>query len=821
MLQQDFKKYARGKRVQFTEDNFGKGMSYTNSPLPEGFSKMLINYDYKDEGDMLIPRPGLRTYKLALPPKHNLSGSAVVNYSTSMSLVAGKTCTELDNREYNQILIGQVTDETFSGTDLYKGDLFVDTIYPNGESYEGNDELPDALIPGIESVESHIEPLLLEGDYAIFKKPKKAEIHKMQLQDLDPIARHVGTFAFNNNYYFFRRRDDGTVKLCYTKLTERDATGFHAYKPYEIVPRTLTPKEAVMWGYNMLSSNPYNFTNELIADSVVFHGMLPYDANDKLMMSPQINQNIILKCFYGAGLGLKISFVWEWKEAGADTWVSLGEDTRTITAADPLTKTFSSPAQNVMVRITAYKWNGEVKDTVPLQVLTVGFNFSKEVYGSTANVATKTYDLSTCAGMTYWKNRLVFYGVDSTLLFMSDVNNPEYVPYPNGTELFDEPIRYAMPFLDNLLVFTSTQLHMLTLNADGLSWTKKCIQSNLYIQEWDVHLIKAVKNMVFFKSGNYYYMVVPSKASTTGDLTVAPISKMIEPLLDNFQKSVDELLDFMYYYRDGVELVHYYNFLDYEDVHNVYMFKTSRVGTFVNLSLLYNISTRSWRAYLFESDNVVVPFRQDATKKGVLMSLVPVLISERLYPTLQYIQYDKANVADFYLLQVAAGAEDPVELFKTAHFFRNYQLLDTGYREHASDFKKRYRELQFKLNNVSQETLRFYTDFMIDGELRKTISKYEMYHELDPEDPNYGLITMERVYVDPLLAPGVTILAESEEDINCWQLDLSMFPEAVLWKIRVPISGKGFAPRMRLISFNECPYEILSTAWVHRQLNSR
>ena len=40
--------------------------------------------------------------------------------------------------------------------------------------------------------------------------------------------------------------------------------------------------------------------------------------------------------------------------------------------------------------------------------------------------------------------------------------------------------------------------------------------------------------MVFFKSGNYYYMVVPSLRSMTGELVLAPISKNIEFFLKQF-----------------------------------------------------------------------------------------------------------------------------------------------------------------------------------------------------------------------------------------------------------------------------------------------
>jgi hypothetical protein len=101
------------------------------------------------------------------------------------------------------------------------------------------------------------------------------------------------------------------------------------------------------------------------------------------------------------------------------------------------------------------------------------------------------------------------------------------------------------------------------------------------------------------------------------------------------------------------------------------------------------------------------------------------------------------------------------------------------------------------------------------------MSKYNMVQVTDPLDPNFGLITLERVLVDPSIIPGSTILAETTDDVNCWALDISRFPDTQFWKVRIPISGKGYAPRMLFISYNEKAYELLNNSWVARQLNAR
>ena len=57
--------------------------------------------------------------------------------------------------------------------------------------------------------------------------------------------------------------------------------------------------------------------------------------------------------------------------------------------------------------------------------------------------------------------------------------------------------------------------------------------------------------------------------------------------------------------------------------------------------------------------------------------------------------------------------------------------------------------------------------------------------------------------------------------LGSWKIGTSKFPEAKTWKIRIPTSGKGYLPRILLISYNSKNYELLSCSTVYRQLNSR
>ena len=55
--------FSRGHRVQNIEETFAKGMSYTTTPLVEGYNRLLANLNIHDSGNSIVPRRGLRAVK--------------------------------------------------------------------------------------------------------------------------------------------------------------------------------------------------------------------------------------------------------------------------------------------------------------------------------------------------------------------------------------------------------------------------------------------------------------------------------------------------------------------------------------------------------------------------------------------------------------------------------------------------------------------------------------------------------------------------------------------------------------------------------------
>lgn len=813
MALMNFKGYSRTPRIQNIEESFNKGINFTNAPLLEGAMRELVNFNISTAGDVLMPRPGLRTVSMAY------SDTASVTFANTQTILNSRHCAEPnESTPISQVILGGPSSAnpiTGTSTTLGTAKVLTNPAPVSGNLFENSVYKATDLCEQSESV--------------LFRCTDDVSIHGFPVNST-ALARHIGTFAFNNSYYYFTESTTNVNKLCHTKYD----TVQKKYVNEAIQKKMLTPKEAVTWGYNMLLEQPYNFVCRVsTVGAVQLLGILPYDDAGDLVTTPRINTTYHFKCFYDAPIGTKYKITWAMKSLIEPNWTTIKTLDNFVFGsaandnAAPLTVDLSASATNTLIQVTCTSYNGTTLNATPEQVIAVSFSMNPADYGTTANAKPINYNLAHCAGLTYWRNRLVCYSLaeDPTVMIMSDINDPAYFPYPNNVEIFDEPVIYAVPFLDNLLVFTSSRLYLITLGTDGLSWTKRLIQNNLNITEWDIHLIQVVKNMVFFRSGDYYYMIVPKAASTTGDLTIAPISKPITEYLDNFQVNVKQTIKETYGYTDSLTLLNYYNFLDYEDVHNVYVFQTSH-QKLLNVVLLYNTVGRYWRMAIYESDSMLCPFRQDATTKGTFVAIG----NRGGVVFLQYLQYDAHNAEDAYCPSNALANLVPV--LTPASIFKNVQFLDTGYREHSSDFKKRYRELQFKINNIDMQKLEFYTGFLIDGEERRDYNNYKAIHIVDSADPRYGTVVMERALYNASTILSDTVLAASTPsklgdgtvvytDYTHWLLDESKFPNTAFWKIRIPVSGKGYAPRVKLLTAGSYRFELLNMSWVYRAMYSR
>ena len=532
-----------------------------------------------------------------------------------------------------------------------------------------------------------------------------------------------------------------------------------------------------------------------------------------------------------------VTVQWEWSLSTAGTWEVIHTDHIKFSeqGLEPFTCECTIPEQGAIIRVRVLDTTpiGEEDTDIVLATQTIGISIT-----DSKGAAPKKYDLSSCTGMCEWEQRLVLWGVTDAknILFVSDINNPGYFPYPNNVDMFSDPIMAAYNYGDELLVLTTNALYRLTRGADGTGWTHTLVQRNLHITEADLAMNCIIKNMFLFKSDNYYYMMVPKSSSgVKGDTSIAPISKQIEGLLDNFHEEVYKLVRLLtnnYALEDFTKkLCHYYSYVDGTSVMLNYVYDMhydlkvkpgvlqhdAINSAYLYVQLIYATDSRTWRMRIFSAPYTLCVPIADSIQQTCLLTVLPILNDDGYAVNAKLVYCTWQNNCDD-LPQYKLLNETDTAPHK--HVVKNYQYIDTGNREIDTEHKKRFREFQFKIKNIDATELAFHTGFYVDGSERKNIIKYET--SVDP--------TNNTIIVQPVLNDAITYAADGifmptvlgEEDSNvCWVVGASAFPGRTLWKVRMPVSGKGYTPRAELISRTEQKYELLGHSWVYRTMNGR
>lgn len=790
-----FKSYERGTRYHTTETTFSSGMQYTSEPLNEGAVKTLVNYTVANNGAALSPRKGLRVSAIGAYEQ--------AKYDSSDVIVACKECYKND-KVYGQFI-------TASSDYKY---LNVITTY--------NSEKTENELCGIPTIKQqrvsqvYQDNTLFDKCVGKFISNNNLNIHNLEYAS-DAIKTHIGTFI-DDQYYFF---DINKKRIVYTYFNE--ATDRYEFKMLE--PEEVDLNTAKQLGFNMLLDKPYAYVDKIIeggAASISFLGMAAYEDEACTKPAKELIENTTYyyRINYNAtnavtATDIKVKFEWLIPD-NTMLWQTIQDLTAfNINTTDPapLKVAFASPVEKAIIACTAYRIpEGGSEYTEVIDKIWLSFDY-KTTSTQTVKNTNINYSLYTASVITTWQRRLVVAGVeeDASYIFMSLPERFEYFPFPAQADYLNEPIIAAAPFLDDLLVFTKSCLYQYTIAADGSTFSRKCIQNHLNIDSNEAHLIQVVKNMVYFKSGNYYYMVVPKLNSLTGELTIAPVSKNIIPLFDNFKASVQDILQSVYDIRELPDLYAVYDFLDFENVYNVYTFKIKK-GLYINFCLLYNTVKRMWSIQCIESSNILRAYKQDITKSGTLVCMSFIAnntaaqngVLTKMQPVIQFLDWSE-NRQDMYL---------PLYIFddsttQTDLKFKNWQFIDTGNRNIYPEYKKRYREIQFKINNTHNDELAFSTGFYVDGETRKD------YYEYVPiVNKATNEVVIDRILCNTQEIPNTTKLGQ-------WKLSTSTFPGTDNIKIRMPVSGKGYVPCIKILCQSQKPYTLLNICNVYRVLYLR
>ncbi len=443
---------------------------------------------------------------------------------------------------------------------------------------------------------------------------------------------------------------------------------------------------------------------------------------------------------------------------------------------------------------------------------------------TTQKIQIKDYDLMTAKGMVEWGKQLVYWGVEDAemSLFISEMYDPTYVPFPHNAISFNERVLKAFPFAEGLFVITDQTMYMVEFGDTG-GFKFKPVQSNLQFKDSDYMAMYSVRHMVFFKDNDYYFMVVPNIKNDRGELQIAPINNPVTNLFDDFKFQIYKILSDTYALtavmeggRDtllNMKLADYYSYIEGSRVRNVYkiQFDNNNKLFYLDTHLIYDTVTRAWHIEVVQTNkNRVELFQSVSTGYAEFLNIYT--NDGKSY--IQWLGIDETEVEDNF--QLDNGEERVI---------KNYQMLDTGKRDIDGYKKKRFRECIFEVNNVSNEDIYFNHSIIVDDDIRTDLFKYNVEHVTDPTVTNFGQIYVEKDFIDPDLIQGIDFtdpdIIRGVTALDAWILSGSGFPERTLSKVHLNMTGKGYYPRLILMSRSSKLFEINSISWAYRDMNAR
>lgn len=788
----EYKRVGRSRRVIDVEESFGGGMMYQDTPIPEGFCKVLTNYDLIDQGAKIRSRKAFTHMQLL---DLGITDSGYIIHHSGRCLVEFLDDDDAVLMEY--VLLGVETGGTldFDTSKLYVRDISDGTI-------------TEATLAVDNTIGSMIK---MDSRYNL------SVVHNEAVASPSPIGIHNN--VDDNVYLMFKDGTDyGIGRL---RITESSDT--FEYKFERLSPKEITPHQAVNYGYNLLKDAPYTFNNEVSATGKLqMLGVLPYDSDNNLKFGAQVGEEITFKLTYKYPSGAtNYKVQWEVQDTtvqGEPQVVLPVDQSLSIVPGDPIEHTFNAPFKQFSVIVKVYD---ATDTTAPIgSMILANYYLADDNSGSNKNIDVKNFDIGTATGMANFMHRTVVWGVRDArnTIFMSDINDPSYFPYPHGAEPFSEPVVKAVPLLENLYVFTETRIYELMPNYETGGFNVKVVQDNLDISASDSDTIITVKNMIYFRSGGEYFMIVPS-GNQGQSLSLAPISKPITSLLDDYAGGVREIFETIYqpelnfHETWSLSLIDNYTYLDNTKIKNVYKYSFTYDGNTVYFEfvLAYDTMLRAWSTSILETNaNKLLPFRKIVTADNIYLNLYTMASNN---VGLQFINRDDLSSNDNIKLDG-----------EVAKVLGNLPYLDSGLRDQSIQYKKRFREFNFLTNNIDGLEIEMRDEFSIDGAKRTKIYNYHTELVEDPEDPNYGQLSVVKEFTDPAFLPpdyDDSLAVSGTTVLGYWKLGYSKFPNMELVRTRIKVSGKGYSGRIKLICNTESMFELLNFGWVYRMMNAR
>jgi len=804
-----YKNYQRNQRKIVTETTFNKGMAYTDNPLLDGQVRLLVNYIQKDFGDTLRPRGAW------------VQAEGPVQLSTAMGAPY-----------IHHIGAGLVTNTVTNAVTLMRYALVVN-----------RDELEYAHIPGCRVI---VEEEIPQHEWVSGTQPTRFHVSEFIGDVVDGPLRIRQTepakITYIHDLYLGNQTPDGlaaTINGNTYVLTEQglarldlyvDHVGNYTHEFNLVVANTPTPMQAVNYGYNMLLDSPYHFENET---GLIFQplGIIPYDpVTEEIMLKAQVGQDVRFRLYYKYNEAESYNVQWEIQDInqqGAPTVLAHLTNSADYASGADIYVDASPQFKQFSIICRVYLTTDNVN---PIrEVVLASYRLSDD---KTSDQDSMTYDLMTAKGICEWSSQMVYWGVTGAemSIFLSNSGDPTYVPFPNNNIDFNERVFKCFPYKEQLFVICEHTLYLVDFNEDFSGYTKKAIQNNLEIREEDAYAAVPMRNMVYFKAGDYYFMVVPNPKNILGELQMAPVTTPITQFLDDFKNQVYRILADVYPLTDFIKtgkdtllnamrLADYYVCADGNRIRTTYkiLFDVPDHPVWVDFQLVYDTIFRTWHIEVRQTNNHRMQiFHPLATNYAQFLNLY----NDGQVAYLQRLSIDELQAEDNFVITP-----------DTVRQLDNVQMLDTGKRALDPEMKKRFRHVVFEINNLSHEDLEFNHLFMIDDETRSDLFVYEIEHETDPDASNYGQIYVVRNFEAPEVLAGEVSLVyvdEREPDklygitkLNSWVLSSSAFPDRTVQKVYVDVSGKGYYPRFKLITQNSKRFELNHVSWSYRDMGAR
>lgn len=878
----NYKQYTRSTRILTEETGFAGGMLWTGNNIDETHLRAAVNFDYDDTTGYLKTRPGFTAYEHS-PTDYDLEQLNVD--LTGYSLLNVYNICPFDYADTdNETLMDAGWLYLFAKPEKYTEGWRVEFYYDRviGVFRDSNNAWHVCDVTGLRyalgffSIDTTLRNIdkkrLLTvydnylygiGSNAVSFANEDAWLHVYRLKNIAPYRYRLHSFepsgwgeAVLPSDQYCKRVGDTIIPLeeweawqpdvfyereARNEPPETSVMDYEEFPQYglEAIPynkvadkfRSVTLTEACVTGFNAArGQHAFTYAGAHVdsAGDIAIQGVYLTDAKGNPVISPT------------PGHKYKLNVLVDYQNDNGHLAMFALKDTSEMTAADAANVWTHRDTQRCSGGLCTFDVIFNTKKTTLMFTYFGQNNPEPVVYSADAlayfgpytitasdnsqNLKIKHYDLNTVSGSCVWRNRMCLWGSDGNhnSLFLSDVDNFYYFPIPNNVAVFETNIISCIPYKDTLLVFTADKIYRMSENNDG-TFTQTVVQNDMPLSQEDAAQLTAIKNMILFKSGKYFYMIVPKSQSLTDELTIAPIYKNIAGFLNNLDKGVQDVLQLMYpeYYFKECTIRNDGNptsvYSEQDTVHILYDVKATIQTKAIDakdisykLFLNYNTNLRAWTVYI-----------EDTTEHSLEVA-APTSARQTTFVRINH------NTGDFSVV-VKQTTEAPAATFRA--------LIDTGYRTLSSATQKRFREVQLKLYSASENTTAFGTAFLVDGVWRRSYSKLQEYisadntvslmPELDLNTLGAEFNTFITELTMPISSKGEVQKMNNENEssdsieLTDWNLDFSHFKRGAPVTIRIPVSGKGYNPRFIFMTPVKEELSVNEVNWVYRLMHGR